>query len=154
MESPTPTLTSLKRASLDDLERIYAEDRALSLPRGRFRGVFLGPVRSRAARRPWNRLMYVSGFQLPRFGVDFDRRRWWFHLSSLQVGRFEPRIARSRWRDTDTVALHYEASRLPGLVKRILYDEVKPLGPDLCLCIGGLNRERDEGDLFFFALTR
>lgn len=147
-------LADLKGASQSDLEDIYAADVPLDLPRGRFRGVYLGPVDSRGARRPLNRLIVVSGFQLPRFGVDFDTRAWWFHLPQLQMGAFEPRVARSRWRDTRTVALHYDASRLPGLVKQLLYDEVKPMGPDLCLCIGGVNRDRNEGDLFFFALTR
>jgi hypothetical protein len=36
----------------------------------------------------------------------------------------------------------------------VLYDEVKPLGPDLCLGIGGINARVGRGDHFFFALAR
>jgi hypothetical protein len=42
---------------------------------------------------------------------------------------------------------------LPKPIRDQLYDEVKPLAPDLCLGIGGTNHESDEGDHFWFALT-
>jgi hypothetical protein len=51
------------------------------------------------------------------------------------------------------VRLGYDVSRLPGFVRRHLYDEVRPLGPELCLGIGGLNRAAGRGALFYFALV-
>lgn len=57
----------------------------------------------------------------------------------------------SRWRDTQTLQLHYDLTRLP--FRGQLYDEVKPLSETLCLGLGGLNRQPEkEGDLFFFLL--
>ncbi len=147
-------LADLQHCSLDTLERVYAHKNPFDVPEGRFRGVYLAPVDSRGARRPLNRLAVLGGFRLPRYGVDFDRRAWWFHLHRLQVGAFVPRRGPSRWRDTETVGLHYDPSFLPGPVKKLLYDEVKPLSAHLCLGMGGMNRPAGEGELFFFALTR
>lgn len=88
------------------------------------------------------------------FGIDFDARRWWFLHPRLAVGRFELCQERSRWRDTDALTLRYHPSRLPGPLRDVLYDEVKPLGDDLLLGLGGLNWEVGRGDHFYFALTR
>lgn len=151
---PALTLEILRQASLADLERLYATPGPAEVPAGRFRGAVLGAVDSAGARRPENRLMVWLGFSLPRFGVDFDYRAWWFHHPRLRVGAFAPHTGPSRWRDTDTVQLHYHPSRLPWPVKPLLYDEVKPLGPDLCLGLGGINRDRGEGELFYFSLSR
>jgi hypothetical protein len=96
----------------------------------------------------------VWWFKWTPFGVDFDTRLWFFWHAALAAGRFEPRPGRSRWRDTEAVGLHYHVSRLPGPVRGVLYDEVKPLSADLCLCIGGINAPRGQGDHFFFALQR
>jgi len=147
-------LSDLKHESAAALERLYAHANPFDVPEGCYRGTYLAPVDSRGARRLTNRLMVLGGFRLPRFGVDFDRRAWWFGHPRLQVGAFVPRAGPSRWRDTRTVGLHYDPSFLPGLVKQLLYDEVKPLSPHLCLGIGGISRPAGEGELFFFALTR
>lgn len=148
------TLDTLRRASLEDLEWIYAQGGPLAVPGGLFGGLVLGLVDSAGARRRANRAMVWLGFSLPRFGVDFQRRAWWFHHPLLRVGAFEARPGPSRWRDAQTMQLHYHPSRLPGPVKHLLYDEVKPLGEHLCLGLGGINQDRGEGDLFFFALSR
>lgn len=158
--TPPTSLDALRWATLPDLERIYARrdesarSAPLRLPTGRFRGHYLRLVESHGARRWDNRLMVWLGFALPRFGVDFTSCAWWFHHPSLQVGAFEPRRGPSRWRSTDTLQLRYHPSRLPWPVKPLLYDEVLPLSDDLCLGLGGINRERGEGDLFYFALAR
>ncbi|PKN31442.1 MAG: hypothetical protein CVU63_23915, partial [Deltaproteobacteria bacterium HGW-Deltaproteobacteria-20] len=60
----------------------------------------------------------------------------------------------SRWRDTQTIRLHYHPSRLPGAVRTFLYDEVKPLTESLCLGIGGINAPRGRGEQFLFSLER
>jgi hypothetical protein len=70
------------------------------------------------------------------------------------MGRFEPRVQRSRWRDAQTVGLHYEVSRLPSFVRGALYDEVRPLSPRWWIGIGGINADVGEGDHFFFGLQR
>ena len=72
----------------------------------------------------------------------------------LRIGHFEPSVGPSRWRNTDTIGLHYEISRLPGPIKRVLYDEVKRLDEATCLGIGGENEGPGKGDHFWFALER
>lgn len=144
----------LQGLSLDELESIYVEPRPVAVPTGRYRGTYLARLDTPGARRRRNRLMAFVGFELLPFGVDFTRQLWFFARSWLRVGRFEPRVERSRWRETDTVALHYDVSRLPRRIRTVLYDEVKPLSPTLCLGIGGLNAGPGAGDLFFFALEQ
>jgi hypothetical protein len=148
-----PSLEALLRADLAELERIYREHEPVEPPRAAFRGYYLRRVDSPGAHTVRNRILQL-GFQLPPFGVDFASHRWFFFSRHLQVGHFRDERARSRWRDTDTVALHYDVSRLPGPIRRLLYDEVKPLSERLMLGLGGLNDERGRGDLFFFALSR
>jgi hypothetical protein len=153
VENP-PTTNDLRRLDLDGLERLYASERPIVLPAGRFRGVFLEKLATPGARRPLSRAISYLGFEATPFGVDFDTCCWYFWHPRLQVGRFRLEPGASRWRDTQAVTLHYDVSRLPAAIRGVLYDEVKPLGDSLCLGIGGLNAERDEGDLFFFALER
>ena len=147
-------LDDLRRAGLDELERLYAAAGPVAVPSGSFRGVHLRWLETSGARHPLFRPIEVLGFERTPFGVDFDRRCWFFVKPWVAMGRFEPQPGASRWRHTDTVQLRYHVSRLPGPIRRILYDEVKPLGPDLCLGIGGINRRAGPGDHFFFALAR
>jgi hypothetical protein len=145
-------LATLTRASLEELESIYVEARPLAIPRGRFLGTVLQRLSNRGANHPLWRGSERLGFELLAFGVDFDRRLWLFTRRQIAMGRFDPRLGRSRWRETETVQLHYESSRLPRFVSRALYDEVKPLSDELCLGLGGINAGRGFGDHFFFAL--
>jgi hypothetical protein len=147
----TLSLPSLQAATLDELEVLYAESALGPAPTGRFRGVSL---RYLPHLPRWLRAVDWLMFEAPTFGIDFDQRRWWFVRPSLAAGRFDASFGPSRWRKTETLRLKYDPSRLPGLVRRRLYDEVKPLGPDLCLGIGGLNADAGSGDHFFFALVR
>jgi len=89
-------------------------------------------------------------FERLSFGIDFARCAWFFLHPRLRAGHFRLQPGRSRWRDTQTLQLHYEVSRLP--FRGLLYDEVKPLGDTLALGLGGLNRDVGTGDLFFFLL--
>lgn len=89
-------------------------------------------------------------FERLSFGVDFVRRTWFFVHHAVRMGRFRIEPGRSRWRDTDTLRLRYDVSRLP--FRGLLYDEVKPLGDGLCLGLGGIDFDRGRGDLFFFLL--
>jgi hypothetical protein len=136
--------------SVTELEQLYRREPLGVMPRGCFVGRLLRYVESAGARRPLVRGLDWLFFEAPRFGVDFDRRRWWFIHPALGAGRFLATPGRSRWRDTETLKLSYAPSRLP--IRGLLYDEIKPLGDALCLGIGGLNFDRGEGDHFFFEL--
>jgi hypothetical protein len=151
---PVPMIAELQELDLDDLDVLFASERAISVPEGRFRGVFLRKLATEGARKPFSRVISYVGFEATPFGVDFDTCCWYFWHPRLQVGRFRPEVGPSRWRDTHAVSLHYEVSRLPAPIRGVLYDEVKPLDDSMCLGIGGLNAERGEGDLFYFALER
>lgn len=147
------SLARLVQCSVADLEALYVEARPVSVPRGCYRGVHLAWLDTPGARHPVIRPLQHLGFRLLPFGVDFSRHRWFFFHPALGIGRFVAEAGRSRWRDTETVRLRYEVSRLPGFVRALLYDEVKVLSPSLCLGIGGINAPRGRGDHFFFALV-
>jgi hypothetical protein len=146
--------TDLENAGIDGLERIYREAPVGPLPIGNFRGRFLGWLDTPGSKRWHVRAADWLLFEKPRFGVDFDRRVWWFVKPSLAAGRFEVSHGPSRWRPCDTLRLTYETSRLPAAIRNLLYDEVKPLGADLLLGLGGTNFDTGEGDHFFFSLSR
>ncbi len=142
----------LQRCTLPELEALYLGAGPVNVPAGWFRGIHL-----RRLDRPWARRPgYVGSlpFSFVPFGIDFDRRCWTFLHPRLGAGRFSPAVAASRWRPTTVVALHYGVSRLPRALRRVLYDEIKPLSAELCLGLGGLRTDRGPGDHFFFALCR
>lgn len=120
-------------------------------PRGVFEGRFLCWVE-----KPPLALFAVDSvlFRAIRFGIDFDRGHWWFIRTAVAAGRFRTSWGPSRWRNTDALRLEYDVSRLPGPVRRLLYDEVKPLTDDAGLGLGGVNRDGQEAAHFFFSLTR
>jgi len=148
------TLTTLRSQSRAELESLWAKPVELSPPRGLYRGHVLQRIDHATSRRPLWRWSERIGFELAPFGIDFDRRLWFFFTAGLAMGRFEARLGPSRWRDTDAVGLHYEVSKLPKLIRRRLYDEVRPLSDGWMLGLGGINADRGEGDHFFFALER
>jgi len=154
MRGMTTSLAKLKQCSLAELEELYAAQRHVAIPEGCFRGSHLARLPNPGARKPITRISQSIAFDALPYGVDFRSCLWFFLHPRLQIGRFAPTVARSRWRDTDTVALSYHVSRLPPPIRGLLYDEVKPLSETLCLGLGGLNRDRDRGDHFFFALER
>jgi hypothetical protein len=148
------TADDLRRRSLAELETLYRDAPRGPDPAGLFRGHFLHFIDSPGARRAPVRAIDGLLFRATPFGVDFDRAAWWFVRSSLRAGRFEARLGPSRWRPTDCWQLHYDVSRLPGPIRALLYDEVRPLSSSLLLGLGGIARDRGEGDHFFFALER
>lgn len=146
------TLDELRSMSLGHLDSVYRRDVALAPPRGVYRGRVLRWIDHPTARRwRWSERL---GFAWTPFGIDFERRLWFFWTTRLAVGRFEPRVHPSRWRETEAIGLHYEVSRLPGFVKAVLYDEVKPLSERWMLGIGGIDGGPGVGDHFYFALER
>ena len=144
----------LRSAPLHRLEELWLRPVALSTPRGIYRGHSLSRIDHATARRPVWRISQALAFGWAPFGIDFDRRLWFFFGPRLALGRFEPRPGSSRWRDTDAIGLHYEVSGLPRRIRSVLYDEVKPLSEGWMLGIGGINAERGRGDHFYFALER
>ena len=147
-------LERLRRASLAELEALYRRPDEPWVPEGWFHGHVLVRLDNPGARHPFNLAMQLALFHATPFGIDFENRRWFFHHRRLALGHFVATVGPSRWRDCPAVALTYEVTRLPGIIKQMLYDEVKPITDDLCLGLGGTNAERDLGDHFFFALTR
>lgn len=138
-----------------ELERLWLEPRDLTHPpRGAWRGTVIGRIDNAGARRPLHRVGQHLLFERMPWGIDFDRARWFFHHRRFAAGHFRIEAQRSRWRDTESFALHYEISRLPRPIRAVLYDEIKPWEPDRMIGIGGVNAERDEGDHFWFVLDR
>ena len=154
MDLHTLTLRRLQGLGLAELEQLYGRPGEVALPAGCFAGHHLRWLRTPGARHPLWRPAEALLFQRTPFGVDFARRRWFFWRRELGLGRFTPSAGPSRWRDTDTIRLDYEVSRLPGPLRGLLYDEVRPLSGTLCLGLGGINAPRGRGDHFFFALQR
>ena len=141
-------LDELRAMSLDELESLYEKAPMEPEPSGRTRGVVLRYLAS----VPWVRALDWLMFGAPPFGVDFETRTWWFFQPRFRLGHFLASVGPSRWRETRTMRLNYCVSLLPEPVRVFLYDEIKPIGDGLCLGIGGVNRERGEGEHFFFAL--
>ena len=146
------TLARLLQCTLAELETLYAAPRPVWVPAGIFRGSHLAWLDTPGARHPVIRPLQHLGFRLTPFGIDFTTHRWFFFHPHLAGGRFTADVGASRWRDTDTVRLRYDVSRLPDPLRALLYDEVKPLSSTLCLGLGGINATRGRGDHFFFAL--
>lgn len=147
------SLATLQAASAAALEQYYHNASCQPWEPGLYRGHVLRRLDNRGTERISNRLMMAVAFEHTPFWVDRTRCLWAFGHPRLAAGRFVPQRQPSRWRNTEVWGLHYAHSRLPALLRGMLYDEVKPLSPTLCLGIGGLNAEKDEGDLFFFALA-
>ena len=139
---------------LSELDRLYVETPLGPPPEGIFDGELLrwiptdGPCVGGFLALEW------VGFVLLPWGIRFDERLWWFELPAIAAGRFVATAGPSRWRDTETYRLSYTTSHLPRFFRKILYDEVKPLDEDTCLGIGGVNRERGQGDHFYYLLKR
>ena len=147
-------LQHLAEMSNAELETLFRETRAGEWQPGLYRGHYLRPIGSFTERPMAMRLATEAGFHLTPFWIDHERDCWAFLNPALRAGRFSVSRGPSRWRKTDCLRLDYSRSRLPGMVRSRLYDEIKPLGPDLCLGIGGLNAWKEEGEYFFFALSR
>jgi hypothetical protein len=145
----TISAQDLRHCSLEGLERIYREAPMGPVPSNLFRGQVLHRIGTAFAHSRTGSAVALP-FERLRFGIDFARRAWFFLHPRLQAGHFRLEAGRSRWRDTQTLQLHYDVSRLP--FRGVLYDEVKPLSESLALGLGGLNRDVGTGDLFFFLL--
>lgn len=146
----SPSLRGLPHAQL---EALYAGPLAELPPAGLYQGEFLGFLDTAGARRPHTRIIDTVLFRWPRFGIDFDRRLWWFVDPRLAVGRFRTSVGPSQWRVTETVRLYYDVSLLPAPVREILYDEVKTLPDGRVLGLGGTAGGPGLGDHFWFELS-
>lgn len=133
-----------------DLESLYAGPVGAA-PAGITVGRFLGFLDTPGGRDVRNRVTHTVLFRWPRWGVDFDRRLWWFVDPRVAAGRFRVTVGPSRWRDAVVLRLDYDVSRV-AWIRRTLYDEVKPLSDGRIIGIGGINAERGRGDHFWFEL--
>ncbi len=153
----TITMDYLKTCNMTQLEELYARDGDITIPTsGSYKGVYLKRLSNPGADNLFNRVSQWAAFDAMSFGLNFypDYGDWFFYHSSVAMGRFTPRIEQSRWRDTNTITLNYQVSKLPSPVRNVLYDEIKPMTDSLLLGMGGLNRDRDVGDHFFFAIVK
>lgn len=148
------TVDELRTLSKAELEALWATPLTRRELSGVYRGHVLGWIEHATARRPIYRWSQRLAFDVTPFGLDFDRRLWFFFTPRLATARFVAREHTSRWRDTDAFGLHYQDSRLPHGVRRQLYDEVKPLSERWVLGLGGINEGRGVGDHFYFVLER
>ncbi len=153
----TITMDYLKTCDLAQLEELYARDVDITIPTSdSYKGVYLKRLSNPGADNIFNHVSQWAAFDAMSFGLNFytGYGDWFFYHSSVAMGRFTPRIEDSRWRETKTITLNYQVSKLPKPVRNVLYDEIKPLSENIFLGIGGLNRDRDVGDHFFFAIVR
>lgn len=138
-------------ADHDALERTFRDAPLGERPQGSWVGRHLGFLDTRGARRLDVRALDTLLFVWPRWGIDFDRRLWWFVDPRIATGRFRIERGPSRWRDAEVLRLVYDVSRLP--IRGVLYDEIKPLAGGRVLGIGGTNHDRGLGDHFWFELS-
>ncbi len=144
---------SLTGCGAAELESRFAGLVAAPPLEGLFEGRMLRFLDTPSASSVYTRVLDTLLFG-PRFGVDFERRLWWFHHPWIATGRFHPSVGPSRWRDAEVVRLEYDVSRLPRPIRGLLYDEVKPLDVDHALGLGGINAPRGQGEHFWFELRR
>ena len=150
-------ISYLKNCDLARLEELYLQKVDIAIPQsGAYQGTYLKRLDNPGANNSFNVVLQWAMFDLTPFGLNFfsDHGDWYFFHPSLAMGKFIPRRERSRWRDTETITLNYETSRLPKPIRSMLYDEIRPLSENIMLGIGGLNADKDKGDLFFFAIER
>jgi hypothetical protein len=143
---------SIDHASVDELEQLFTTSPRGNAPTGTYAGRYLTELPPAHRQPRLQRAFDWLLFQRTPFGIDFDRRLWWFFHPRLAAGRFEISFGPSRWRSANAFRLDYHVSRLP--IRGMLYDEVQPIDDDHCIGIGGANLGPREGDHFFFALTR
>lgn len=150
-----PPTEDFHRLSLLQIEDLYIREINVSLPiDGIYRGIFLKRLHNPGAREWFNLALQVPLFQWAPFGIRFEgyRGSWYFFDPSLSIGEFHMVIGQSRWRNCETIRMIYDNSDLPEFFSSMLYDEVRPLGDGRLLGFGGMNRERNFGDHFYFLL--
>ena len=140
---------NLTSRSLPELETLYARAPIAPLAGGVWRGRYLHEL----PMSPSERLLCRAMFKWRTFGVDLDQCGWWFGRPGRIVGRFETKVGTSRWRETEVVRLDYRRTT-PWPLRRLLYDELKPLSYNAILGLGGVNRSGPRGAWFYFALER
>ncbi len=149
------SLPVLKGMNTAQLEALYVKPGEIVVPdQQSFRGHTLTRLNNQGADDLAHLLPQWLLFETMPYGINFLHAlgNWFFFEPRIALATFEPRIGRSRWRDTETITMNYHVSILPDPVKDLLYDEIKPIGNGLYLGIGGTNAERGRGDHFFFVL--
>jgi hypothetical protein len=144
--------------SLSQLETLFMQPAPLAYPvPGNYAGKWLKRIENAGTYKPFNLISQWLMFEIMPFGITFQNDNtgiWYFFNPALAAGNFVMKNGASMWRDTKAVALNYETAKLPGFVRGILYDEIKPLSENHALGIGGFKGPAGDGDNFFFLLTR
>jgi hypothetical protein len=148
----------LRNKSERELDEIFCSSGEARLPApGNYQGAWLTWIENPGTRKPFNQISQTLMFKLTPFGITFNADStgiWYFFNPLLAAGNFMMRAEPSYWRETEAVSLNYEMSKLPGLVKGMLYDEIKVIDNNHILGLGGFKAPRDEGDNFYFLLSR
>jgi hypothetical protein len=137
--------------SRDELEQLYLRDDAESTKQPTkvvYHGQFLVALKTDLHNLLMQHLLFIH----TPFGLTFSEGgnvgRWYMGHRRIEMARFEMTVAQSKWRSTTAICFDYRSSRLP--FKAILYDEIKCLGDDIYLGMGGLDGAERDG--FFFVL--
>ena len=158
------TVDDITTMDIDDLEILFSKqnDHELKLPGSAiYKGQYLLRIDSDGAGKWYNRYPQELMFNFVPFGLNFfnDKKKkyasgdWYFFHRRLCAGSFEMIPGQSRWRNTNSIALNYDNSSLPSIIKNILYDEIKYIGNNIYLGIGGVNKETGNGDHFYFVIS-
>jgi len=141
-----------------ELERRFCGAAAApALAPGDYTGTWLARIENAGKYKPFNFISQYLMFELTPFGISFrgdGSGIWYFFDPRFAAGEFVTSNTRSRWRNTDCLAMDYGQANLPGCVRDLLYDEIKVLSPQHAIGIGGFNQPTGEGDNFYFLLTR
>ena len=150
-------IAEFKSYGAQELERLFANaDASLRLQPGSYRGTWLKRIEHSGPYKPFNLISQWLLFDVTPFGITFHADGtgiWYFFHPTLAAGEFILTEEKSEWRDTDALTLRYDNANLPGFVRALLYDEMKPLSNLHAIGIGGFNEPTGEGDNFFFLLT-
>ncbi len=151
-------IAAFKAYETQELEALFCgQDASIRLEAGNYKGTWLRRIEHEGSYKPFNFVSQWLLFEVIPFGIRFygdDTGIWYFFNPSLAAGEFILREEKSRWRDTTALTLNYERANLPGPVRAILYDEIKPLSNLHAIGLGGFNEPAGQGDNFYFLLTR
>ncbi|AFM11322.1 hypothetical protein [Turneriella parva] len=150
-------IAEFKSYETHELENLFSNtDASLRLEPGSYRGTWLKRIEHSGSYKPFNLVSQWLLFEVTPFGITFHADGtgiWYFFHPTFAAGEFRLTEEKSQWRNTDALTLRYDQASLPGFVRALLYDEIKPLSNLHAIGIGGFNEPTGEGDNFFFLLT-
>lgn len=150
-------IAEFKSYETKELEHLFAaNDASLRLESGNYKGTWLRRIEHAGSYKPFNLVSQWLLFDVTPFGITLHADGtgiWYFFHPTIAAGEFRLTEEKSQWRSTEALTLRYDDAKLPGFVRALLYDEIKPLSNLHAIGIGGFNEPTGEGDNFFFLLT-